>query len=166
MAQSETPTQASAVVSELKEGHVIEVPQYERPLTVTSTSPLNGESNAYIGIGFVENPTGTPKTLVVNQHSGRVYLTAGTTDKGEVTNIEIVSTAGDETRSDEEAAAVAAELDARDDVRRATAEWDGCDVAFVVEDGTGPADLTEKFESAGVNSFDAAPYTLIEGILP
>lgn len=81
--------EVSTVVKDLGEGDVIRVPQYETPLEVSYVSDLNGESNAFIGVEFIEGKTQTQKTLITNQHSGRVYLTAGTADKGEVTHIQV-----------------------------------------------------------------------------
>lgn len=81
---------AGDVIKTLSEGDVIRVPQYEGALQVGHIGTLNGGANAFVGLEFVENPTNTLKTLVVNRTSGRVYLTAGRTDKGEVVTIETV----------------------------------------------------------------------------
>jgi len=161
MAQTDA-THASTTVKDLREGHVIRVPQYANPLEVTKTSALNGEQNAYIALEFADNPTGTDKTLIVNEVSGRVYLLSGSTSKGEVTEIEIVATpTDDESEHDEsDATALAAELEAREDVRRATADWDGFDVAAVVADETDPGPLRDEYDVVGMISFDAASYRL------
>lgn len=83
-------TQAGKVVKELAEGDVIRVPQYKNALKVNHTGELHGEPNAFIGLEFL-NRDGAGKSLIVNRHSGRVYLTAGTTDKGEVKTIKRVA---------------------------------------------------------------------------
>lgn len=82
------PTQAADVVGDLAEGDTIRVPQYETPLYVCYEGEVNGDP--YLGIEFVENATSATKSLVVNTHSGRVYLTAGQSDKGEVEEIEVL----------------------------------------------------------------------------
>lgn len=92
----ENPTQASTVVKELNEGDIIEVNQYANTLKVTHTGALNGEENAFIGVEFVENTTSAEKSMIVNQNSGRVYLSAGTTDKGEVTEINVIASTEEE----------------------------------------------------------------------
>jgi hypothetical protein len=163
MAQSDSefPTQASKAVKELAEGHVINVPQYETSLEVIKTSALNGEENAFIGLEFTENQTSADKTLIVNRNSGRVYLTTGTADKGEVTEIDIVaSPEADE--SDDRAAQTAAELESREGVRRATPEWEDCDVAVVTEHWMDLGPLRDEFDVTDANHFDAAPYILVK----
>lgn len=90
---SETePTQAATAIKNLSEGDVIHVPQYETELRVMFTGDVSGVQNAMVGVEFTET-TGARKTMVVNKHSGRVYLTAGNTDKGEVTEIDVVQEA-------------------------------------------------------------------------
>jgi len=84
-------TEVRTVVKTLEVGDVISVPQYKNALKVNHTGELNGEANSYIGVEFVDNPTNADKSMVVNINSGRVYLRAGRTDKGEVTDIKMVN---------------------------------------------------------------------------
>jgi hypothetical protein len=69
-------------------GDVIRVPQYEGALEVVH----DGRDAGMLGIEFVEDGRGSAsKHLIQNENSGRVYLTAGTADKGEVEEVEVVS---------------------------------------------------------------------------
>jgi len=97
-------TQARTVVQMLTEGDVIEVPQYESALRVNFTGDLNGNENAMIGVEFADDSkrTGARKTMIVNENSGRVYLSAGNTDKGEVTTIKTVAVSEGEEEDDDD----------------------------------------------------------------
>lgn len=71
---------------DLRPGDRIQVPQYANPLTVQTINRAVG----MIGVEF-DRPTGAVKHLVQNENSGRVYLVAGTSDKGEVNDIEVLN---------------------------------------------------------------------------
>jgi hypothetical protein len=70
-----------------EEGDVIEVAQYEGALRV------NHVSDIMLGVEFVNQNkrNSTSKHLMTNKHSGRLYLVAGRTDKGEVKEVEILA---------------------------------------------------------------------------
>lgn len=78
-------------IHELEEGDIIKVPQYANPLEVEHLGELNGETNAYVGVRFADphKRTSATKNIILNQHSGRAYLAAGTTDKGAVKVLEV-----------------------------------------------------------------------------
>lgn len=85
---------ARTVVEHLSEGDVIRVGQYDGALRVTTTGDLGDDVNAFVGVEFTDDAKaarGADKSLITNASSKRVYLTAGTTDKGEVTSIERVN---------------------------------------------------------------------------
>lgn len=100
---TKTESTAKETVKTLTEGDIIRVSQYSNALEVTHTGELNGEENAFIGVEFSDEAkkTSANKSMVVNQNSGRVYLSAGTSDKGEVKTIEVVA-AVEETEDDDE----------------------------------------------------------------
>jgi len=108
---------ARKVVENLTEGDIIEVPQYENPLCVNFLGELNGQENAMVGLEFVENQTSAVKMLLTNRQSGRIYLQAGTHDKGEVVDITVISredeedTDGDLERQEEDGDDVDADRD-------------------------------------------------------
>lgn len=85
--KADTIPEARKVVESLEEGDKIKVGQYKGVLEVTHCGGLQGDKNAFVGLEFV-NKSGAEKTMVTNQHSKRVWLSAGTTDKGEVTDIQ------------------------------------------------------------------------------
>lgn len=93
---------ARRIVHDLREGDVIKVPQYENALRVNYCGSLNGDQNAFIGVEFADEgkQTSAEKSMIVNRNSGRVYLTAGRYDKGEVTEIEIVARKKQPTEAD------------------------------------------------------------------
>lgn len=73
---------------DLDVGDTIEVPQYKNALRVNH----DGRDVGMLGVEFAGDNVngGTTKHLIQNQHSGRVYLIAGTTDKGPVDEITVV----------------------------------------------------------------------------
>ncbi len=112
---TEYPTQAAKVVSELNEGDIIRVPQYKNALEVTYVN----DDNDYIGVEFSDDAkkTSAMKNLVVNVNSGRVYLAAGSTRKGEVAEIDVVAAVetGDEKDDENEAEETDADDEDSDD---------------------------------------------------
>lgn len=64
------------------------------------------------------------------------------------------------------AAEIAEDLSARDDVENAVSEWDDCDVAVVVTDGTDIRPIRRGLQVEDVQDFDAAPYTLLKLSIP
>lgn len=85
-----TTTEARTVAPTLEVDDVIRVPQYDGALKVTHVRLDIG----LIGIEFVDEKKaarGALKNLVINQHSGNVALVAGTSDKGRVNTITIVT---------------------------------------------------------------------------
>ncbi|OLZ39088.1 hypothetical protein A6E15_19180 [Natrinema saccharevitans] len=122
------PTQAATVVSELNEGDIIRVPQYKNALEVAYVN----EDNDYIGVEFSDDAkkTSAMKNLIVNVNSGRVYLAAGSTRKGEVDEIEVVAAV--ETDEDDNADEDEPDADDEDDETEflaALTEADGVECA-------------------------------------
>lgn len=74
---------AGDVFDDLSIGDVIEVDQYVTPLQVTH----DGRDVGMLGVEFLGTQTAATKSLIRNENSGRVYLIAGATDKGEVETI-------------------------------------------------------------------------------
>lgn len=73
-------------------GDMIRVPHYENALRVNYVSPPDGAG--LVGVEFVDDALaarGASKSLVQNRNSGRVYLVAGTADKGEVREVEVLA---------------------------------------------------------------------------
>jgi hypothetical protein len=70
-----------------KEGDIIKVAQYDNALRV------NFVSDVMVGVEFsdVSQRNSTPKHLMINAHSGRLYLVAGQSDKGEVEFVTVVA---------------------------------------------------------------------------
>lgn len=70
-----------------EEGDVIKVPQYDGALTVTLATDI------MLGVEFVDDgkKNNTKKSLMINENSGNLYLVAGSTDKGKVTDLEVVA---------------------------------------------------------------------------
>lgn len=57
----------------------------------------------------------------------------------------------------------AAELETtHENVRRAVATWDTCDIAVLIKDGTNVGPIRDGLTVENINDFDAAPYTLFE----
>jgi len=54
------------------------------------------------------------------------------------------------------------ELAQNDDVVRAVSEWEDCDHAVLVENGTNIGPIRRGFDMVGINDFDAAPYVLLK----
>lgn len=77
----------SEAFDSLNVGDVIRVPQYENALRVS----FDGRDAGLLGVEFSGNPNGTQKTLIQNENSGEVYLVAGSTDKGHVSEVEVVA---------------------------------------------------------------------------
>ena len=95
MAAITQTTDARTAVKTLEVDDVVRIPQYEGALKVTFV----GDGNEFIGVEFVDEKKaarGASKSLIVNKHSGNVYLIAGTSDKGRVETIETVTKGHDE----------------------------------------------------------------------
>jgi hypothetical protein len=75
------------VAPTLEEGDIISIPNYKNDLRVS----LVGLDVGMIGVEFADEDkrTSANKSLMINENSGRVYLTAGTADKGEVSEISV-----------------------------------------------------------------------------
>ena len=94
-------TDARTAVKTLEVDDVVRIPQYDGALKVTF---IGGETGT-VGIEFVDEEKaarGASKSLIVNKHSGNVYLVAGHTDKGQVETIETVTKGSVETEDDED----------------------------------------------------------------
>lgn len=84
---------AASMFDSLDVGDVIRVPQYENALRVSH----DGRDVGLLGVEFMgDSKTGVMKHLVQNDHSGCIYLIAGTQDKGVVKEIEEVENGSDE----------------------------------------------------------------------
>lgn len=96
-------------IHDLTEGDIIHVPQYVNALEVEYLGDLNGETNAFVGVRFADESkrTSTNKTIITNKNSGRAYLTAGTSDKGAVTQLIVIESAADDADDDDDAEAEA-----------------------------------------------------------
>lgn len=75
----------SEAFGQLREGDVIRVPQYTNALRVSFVGDF------MVGVEFTDRTTTASKHLIQNEHSGRAYLVAGSTDKGEVEEYELVA---------------------------------------------------------------------------
>jgi hypothetical protein len=91
----ERPLQrASDAFDDLREGDIIEVPQYKGPLRVSSIARDVG----MIGIEFVDDgkrAQGATKHLIRNEHSGDIALVSGRSDKGKVAMITVLERSQD-----------------------------------------------------------------------
>jgi hypothetical protein len=70
-----------------EKGDVIRVPQYKNALEVVF------RSSSILGVEF-NNPAiknHTNKHIIVNENTGRLYLIAGQSDKGEVESVTVVT---------------------------------------------------------------------------
>lgn len=150
---TEHPTQASEVQANLETGDVIELPQYETPLKVTYTGELDGKENAMVGLEF-QGRNGAEKSLMRNKHSGRVYLMAGSQDKGEVTEITVLESDRDAGNSDDgsEDADVIDEMEEGDTVALSSVQSEFT-VQQIVEDRDLPV--------AGENNFKADTFAIL-----
>lgn len=137
-ADDPTPTQAADVLARVVEGDVLRVPQYQNALTVTSINRAVG----MVGVEFVTNKTSATKHLIVNENSGRVALVAGTTDKGRVDHIDVVTAVNtdddtDTDNTDDEDDGDGDTADTTDDTTDHTADTDTTTSQTESQDGGG-----------------------------
>lgn len=88
MQQTTTQTMAGndyATVAD--EGDIIRVPQYQGALEVTHVSDI------MVGVEFADQDkkNNTRKSMMINEHSGNLYMVAGSTDKGKVETVEVLA---------------------------------------------------------------------------
>ena len=138
----------------LREGDVIEVPQYANEMTVT----LVGE----ILVG-VRDARGNERELIQNKpNPENIYLVAGTTDKGRVTEITVVSRATDEDDDEDETDTDDDETNADDENEPETDDETG-GFEFLTEDDLEdpePGEVAEAEDDDADPHFDADAETV------